>query len=220
MVSHSTPTAIAMTKRGILDELWARHVPDKNLYQTTDAGRRFVVARVFQRKSAPMWAFFDCETCVRNDVVCSRHQFVIYGHHGVQQYVENGYYWRDTDFPPMPRPPRRNRGRSSTASNTSVETLSRILTDTLNLKPDFLDDLLRSEVSLRVDIMDEHDADHRALWRSFRSDLGEIFLRETGIHLPPCSRFPQGNLYTAFREAHRAQRRSQRAPSRTSPKPV
>lgn len=192
-----------MAMDGALNELWARHVPDKNIYGVTNAGRRVVVARVFQRKSAPMWAFYDCESCVRNDVICSRHQFVIHGHYGVQRYVEDGYYWRDCEYPIMPRAPRRNRARKPSAEETAAE-LSRILTDVLKLNSPELDDLLRSEVSLRVDIQDEHEAFHRSLWKSFRSEMGHIFHRETGVHLPICCRFPQSNLYAAFREAHRA----------------
>lgn len=201
-----------MSGQGILDDLWARHVPDKNVYHTTDAGRRIVVARVFQRKNAPMWAFYKCPTCVRIEVVCSRHQFVIHGQHGVHQYVRDGYYWRDSITEcPMPRPTRRNRVRRQP---DPVETLTNLLTDSLNLSPDAVDELLSSEVSLRVDIMDEHDADHRALWQAFRSDLATIFHRETGIHLPICSRFPRSNLYRAFRECHEAQRGVSRPLSR------
>lgn len=199
-----------MAINGVLNELWARHVPDKNVYGTSSGGRKIVVAWVFQRKSAPMWAFYDCESCVRNDVVCGRHQFIIRGHHGVQRYIEDGYYWRDCEHPMMPRPPRRNRANAVTSEEAAAD-LSRILTEVLRLNSPELDDLMRSEVSLRVDIQDEHEAFHRSLWRSFRSELAAIFHRETGVHLPPCSRFPQSNLYAAFREAHRARPRGRRS---------
>lgn len=68
--------------------------------------------------------------------------------------------------------------------------------------------LLCMETALRADLICDSDTDRRSLWFQFRSDLCRIFLKETGVHLPICCRFPSANLYRAFREHHAAQRQS------------
>ena len=73
-------------------------------------------------------------------------------------------------------------------------------------KAKLYEDLCCMETSLRADLMADSDAIHRSLWFAFRSDLRSIFLKETGVHLPICCRFPSSALYKAFREHHAAQR--------------
>lgn len=172
-----------------LEELWARHVPDKNVYELSQSGRKQVVRRVFQRHSAPVWAFYDCRYCVDPDIVCRKHQFVIFGHDGVRRYVES---WEQGRFarrrPSVVRP---------------EEPLTKIMVDYLQIQ-DGPHRLANEETADRADIIDECFADFRSLWYEFRLCRGDIFLRDTGVHLPVCVRFPQSNLYRAFRENHAA----------------
>lgn len=178
------------SKRQMLADLWKRHVPDKNLYETLESGRRSVVRRVFQRRDAPEWAFYDCCWCTSPMAVCYNHQFVLYGHDGVRRYIEdrNGFH---------------QALRQGNVSSSSTEVLKDILTEYLNLTSPEVMDLLCTETACRVDVMDECDAAFRSLWSEFRAKRGNIFHRDTGVYLPMCCRFPQSNLYIAFREAHK-----------------
>lgn len=83
---------------------------------------------------------------------------------------------------------------------------SRILSEYLDQTAQTTDEAIRlacMETVCRVDVMDEMDAAFRTLWWSFRSQLGVIFRRETGLILPACCRFPRSNLYSAYRDCHR-----------------
>lgn len=180
--------ATSKERNRFLEELWARHVPDKNTYNRTASGRTVVTRRVFQRLTAPAWAFYDCRYCVDPDAVCHRHQFVLFGYDGIRRYVEA---WERGRF--------QNRTPSSMdVTETQDETG---LMDCLRLE-ETPDELFRAETADRVDVMDAYNEALRAMWWEFRRCRGDIFYRDTGVYLPPVVRFPQSNLYRAFRESH------------------
>ena len=165
----------------IVTNLWARHIPDKNRYDYTKAGRPIVVRRVFQKEKAPLWAYYHCQRCVDNSTVCRKHQFVLYGEDAVRHYVE-----------------------AQIRCLSKVDRMSRILKEvtTATMNPEQTDEIYAAETADRADLGDEYMLEIRSIWWEFRRCRSEIFHRDTGIHLPLCCKFPRDNLYQAFRDHH------------------
>lgn len=168
-------------REAIATSLWARHVPDKNLYDCTKTGRPVVIRRVFQREKAPMWTFYQCERCVSLYSVCRRHQFVLHGEDGVRHYVESQLRC----LPKTEEMVKRDVQRHAVLSKEGAYAIR------------------SAETADRVDIMDEYLMDSKALWWEFRRCRSEIFREDTGIHLPICCKFPRDNLYKAFTDHHK-----------------
>jgi len=154
-------------------DLWARHVPDKNLYTEIEPGRSVAIYRVFMKEKAPVWAFYDCVHCVDTNAVCRAHQFALHGHDGVRRHVNRLVRQRRTD---------------------TVRQSNDVVLWSL--------DILSEETALRADIIDEHNEEFTVMWRAFRHGRNTIFYRDTGLTLPICCRFPKSNLYQAYRDAH------------------
>lgn len=165
------------SRQAFLEDLWKRNVPDKTQRLELRNGQNMVTKRVFQKKSAPR-AILTCDQCKHPKFVCRKHQFSLFGHDGVRRYVDAWYHHRQ----PEPR-------------------LSDVMAS-LNLQSDEADDLERQETADRVDVMDEYFAKSRELFNQFRLRRGELFYRDTGIQLPICCKFPQSNLYRAYRDYH------------------
>jgi hypothetical protein len=188
--SHSQDKAMSIQSRrqAFIEDLWRRNVPDKTTRLQLKGGQIIVTRRVFQKKSAPVWAFYDCTRCRDIDFVCKKHQFALFGHDGVRHYVDT---WT------------RNSGQEMMLSN---------LMDSLKVDEEDEEvvkectNLLCEETGDRADVMDEYMAETRKLFNQFRLRRGEVFYRDTGIHLPICCKFPQSNLYRAYRDYHQHQR--------------
>lgn len=93
-------------------------------------------------------------------------------------------------------------------NETRLESANRILSRIMRecspsrLSSEMYHDLACMETSLRADIVSEWLRDYYGLWSCFRSDMGNIFLEETGVPLPLCCRFPRSDLYQMLRRRH------------------
>lgn len=87
---HDPPTPLPrrVHPEDVLEDLWARHITEKNEYVQGSDGRRIVRRRVFQRRDAPGWAWDCCHYCLSPGVVCREHQFELRGNDGVDRYVK------------------------------------------------------------------------------------------------------------------------------------
>lgn len=173
------------TRQAFLEDLWRRNVPDKTVRLELKNGQTIVTKRVFQKKTAPKWAFYDCTVCRRVDAVCRKHQFCLVGPNAVRHYVDSWLRSRS----------------SSSATDVDTTKLSSVLMN-LNLASSVSVDLECQETADRVDVMDEYFAKSRELFNDFRLRRSDVFYRDTGIHLPLCCKFPQSNLYRAYRDYH------------------
>ena len=80
------PVQPRVDKEDVRDDLWERHIPEKNTYVDRD-GRKVIHRRVFQRRDAPGWSLDNCHYCLCPGVVCRNHQFELIGNKGVDAYV-------------------------------------------------------------------------------------------------------------------------------------
>lgn len=86
--ARERPAMPRVEKEDVEDDLWERHLPDKNTYISRSEGRRVIHRRVFQRRDAPSWSLDNCHYCMCTDIVCKNHQFELYGNKGVDAYVK------------------------------------------------------------------------------------------------------------------------------------
>lgn len=88
--THDPPVRVPtrVPQEEVLEDLWARHVTEKNEYVAGSDGRRIVRRRVFQRRDAPEWTWDNCHYCLSSGVVCREHQFELRGIDGIERYVK------------------------------------------------------------------------------------------------------------------------------------
>lgn len=86
----------------------------------------------------------------------------------------------------------------------AIGVLTRILTSSARPLPVYeaVESLFRNETALRADVIDEWFQSQLCAWNEFRVQLNLAFFRDTGVHLPPCCRFPRSDLYQYLRQSH------------------
>lgn len=220
--ARERPPQPRVDKEEVMDDLWERHIPNKNTYITRSEGRRAIHRRVFQRRDAPGWSLDNCHYCMCTDMVCKNHQFELYGRKGIDDYVkevmETGWFrhaWYNTQqchktpsflvslrLDQRVRWPKYGKVRLLQRLNLPPSPIpmlpAGILTQYLSIykskdQLDALRDHSCDETAARVDIIDAWRLGLSDLWRQFRYDLDRRFTREFGIRLPLCSPVPSSD---------------------------